>query len=261
MSFLSLKTNIHIKNKHFYSPRSKVYEFPKVDIYIPFRHICKLSLLHLRHLAKLEYYLLFPQHALHPFCSVFSIPSADAVSSAKPTPSLHLESISLLSSQLLQRPILIVLCCNICAQGFFCFVSTPGCHFLEDMDPITFILVLYDKLEFNDYLLNWVLSAEKHQRSSRPCTPQKLHLGLFIEKGKWQPGPSPGCGKSLIQFSSKWPWSLLCCLLFLVSSGKQAQISNKQWRSSVHSLLRLKKMMTELLAETQLHQQVVYLTG
>lgn len=261
MSFLSLKTNTHIKNKHFYSPRSKVYAFPKLDLYIPFRHICKLSLPHLRLLDKLEYYLLFPQHALHPFSNVFSIPSADAVSSAKPTPSLHLESISLLNTELLQRPILTVLCCNICAQGFvlFCFhsrLSFPCRHGSHNIysSALWQVRIQWLFIKLSSF-------SRKNQRSRRPCAPQELHLGLFIEKGKWQPGPSPGCGKSLIQFSSKWPWSLLCCLLFLVSSGKQAQIGNKQSRSPVHSLLRLKKMMTEFLVETQLHQQVVYLTG
>lgn len=66
-------------------------------------------------------------------------------------------------------------------------------------------------------LLNWVLSAEKCWRSIESCTLQELQMGPLIERGKWQPGPSPGCGESLIQYCSKWPWLLLCWPLFLVT--------------------------------------------
>ena len=82
-----------------------------------------------------------------------------------------------------------------------------------------FFVALY-KGKFNNYLLEWILPRERYWGNIRSCILQEFHMRPLIQKGKWQPGPSLGCGKSLIQLCYKWPWSLVCWLLFLVSNGK-----------------------------------------
>lgn len=91
---------------------------------------------------------------------------------------------------------------------------------LKGWFPYDFFLVCYNKWEFNNCLLGWVLSTETYWRNIRSCIYQECHMGPLMQKGKWQPGPSLVRGKSLIQLCFKWPWSLLCWLLFLVSNGE-----------------------------------------
>lgn len=122
------------------------------------------------------------------------------------------------------------------------------------MDPIVLILVLYDKQEFNDCLLNWVLSAEKCQRSNR-----ELQLWSFIERGQWHLGLSLGPGESLIQFCSKWPWLLLCWLLFLVSNKETSSDCQQTFKIIYSFTFKTSGELIKLLAEIQLQQQRVYL--
>lgn len=129
---------------------------------------------------------------------------------------------------------------------------------LKGWFPYDFFLVRYNKWEFNNCLLGWVLSTETYWRNIRSCIYQECHMGPLMQKGKWQPGPSLVRGKSLIQLCFKWPWSLLCWLLFLVSNRKTS--SDCQYlTSSTHALSRLTKIL-KLLEEVLLQQQSVYLT-
>ena len=150
-------------------------------------------------------------------CSNFIAVSAtsDVSMSIKPTP-ISLPGINCSPEHAPETDI-----CYLLLQIFVLNVlsSTLSCNLLEGMVPMRFFVALYMG-KFNNYLLRWVLPTERYWGNIRSCIFQEFHMGSLIQKGKWQPGPSLGCGKSLIQLCYKWPWSLVCWLLFLVSNGK-----------------------------------------
>lgn len=66
------------------------------------------------------------------------------------------------------------------------------------------------------------------QSSTRPCAPQELPTGSFIETETPWPGPCLRSAEPPVQLCSKWASLLLFGLLYSVSGGQQGQMDKRQ---------------------------------